>query len=70
MYRVGQYCYCTLDPPSVGTIVTSDELPVKDNNYTLTCQVEDLGRPEALTYTWTRYADVTYKVLRSEGCHQ
>ena len=53
----------------MGTIVTSDELPVKDNNYTLTCQVEDLGRPEALTYTWTRYADVTYKVLRSEGCH-
>jgi len=35
----------------VGEWERDDLLPVKKGNYTLTCQVEDRGRPVAVTYT-------------------
>jgi hypothetical protein len=46
--------FCCLDLPSIGVIQPSEELAVKDGNYSLSCQLEDLGRPEALQYIWTR----------------
>jgi hypothetical protein len=39
----------------MGVIQPPEELAVKDGNYSLNCQLEDLGRPEALQYIWTRF---------------
>ncbi len=52
-----QYSLCTLffaDPPGEAFIELDAEEVVKGDTITLTCAVEDPGRPEAVDFLWTR----------------